>query len=140
MKGARNKRDELAGQVAIGKDPARGYRKGFGEDSTLEEFGELYYAKQVLTTWKNPTHVRRYLDSEIFPSLGRKRLSEVSVLDIQALVYRKRDKGHVPAAMQLRGLIKRMFDYAIELQLVTSNPAAMVATRYIGRARAGLVR
>ncbi|MGC2402484.1 MAG: site-specific integrase, partial [Acidobacteriaceae bacterium] len=39
------------------------------------------------------------------------------------------------AAIQLRGVIKRLFDYAIELQLVTINPAAMVATRYIGRAR-----
>jgi integrase len=32
-------------------------------------------------------------------------------------------------------VVKRMFDYAIELQLVTANPAAMVATRYIGRTR-----
>lgn len=37
--------------------------------------------------------------------------------------------------MQLRGTLKQMFDYALELHLVTHNPAAMVATRYIGKAR-----
>jgi len=31
-------------------------------------------------------------------------------------------------------VIKQVFDYAIEKQLVTSNPASMVATRYIGKA------
>jgi uncharacterized protein (DUF952 family) len=42
-------------------------------------------------------------------------------------VYRKRDNGHVPAAMQLHGVLKRLFEYAVELQLVTINAAAMVA-------------
>jgi integrase len=31
--------------------------------------------------------------------------------------------------------MKQMFDYALELQLVTLNPAAMVANRYVGKAR-----
>jgi integrase len=37
--------------------------------------------------------------------------------------------------MQLRNVIKQIFDYAIETQLVTINPAVMVATRFIGKAR-----
>jgi integrase len=32
-------------------------------------------------------------------------------------------------------VLKQMFDYAIETRLATVNPAAMVATRYIGKAR-----
>ena len=59
----------------------------------------------------------------------------MTALDVQALVYRKRDNGRIAAAMQLRNVIKQMFDYAIETRLVTVNPAAMVATRYIGKAR-----
>jgi integrase len=50
-------------------------------------------------------------------------------------VYRKRDGGQVAAAIQLRGMIKQLFDYAIETRLVTINPAAMVATRFIGKAQ-----
>jgi integrase len=138
LKAARKRRDELAGQVATGQDPARRKRRdrlGYSLDSTMEEFGERYYAEQVVTSWKNPAHVRRYLDNDVFPALGRKPLSSVTAVDIQGIVYRKRDQGHIPAAMQLRGVVKRMFDYAVELQLVTVNPAAMVATRYIGRTR-----
>ena len=56
-------------------------------------------------------------------------------MDVQAIVYRKRDNGRIAAAMQLRGVMKQMFDYALEVQQVTMNPAAMVATRYIGKAR-----
>jgi integrase len=108
---------------------------GYALDSTVEEFGERYYAEQVVTARKNPLHIRRYLDNDVFPALGRKPLSTVTALDVQAIVYRKRDQGRIPAAMQLRGVVKRMFEYAIELQLVTVNPAAMVATRYIGRTR-----
>ena len=138
LKAARKRRDEMAGQVATGHDPARRKRSdrlGYSPDSTVEEFGERYYAEQVVTTWKSPMHVRRYLDNDVFPALGRKPLSTVTALDVQAIVYRKRDQGRIPSAVQLRGVVKRMFDYAIELQLVTANPAAMVATRYIGRTR-----
>jgi len=58
-----------------------------------------------------------------------------TLVDVQKLVYRKRDNGQVAAAIQMRGVIKRMFDYSIETHLVDTDPAAMVATRYIGRAR-----
>jgi hypothetical protein len=56
--------------------------------------------------------------------LGEKTLKDVNALDVQALVYRKRDNGRVQAAMQLRNVIKLIFDYAIEIQLVSllQNP------------------
>ncbi len=59
----------------------------------------------------------------------------MTALDVQALVYRKRDSGRIAAAMRLRNVIKQVFEYAIETRLATINPAAMVATRYIGKAR-----
>lgn len=53
---------------------------------------------------------------------------------MQGLVYRKRDNRRVAAAMQLRNVLKQMFDYAVEMRQVTVNPAAMVAARFIGKA------
>jgi integrase len=138
LKAARRKRDELAGMVATGHDPARrkrGAKKGLDANTTVEEFGERYYAEQVVTTWKRPFQIKRYLDNEIYPTMGSKTLSAVTALDVQALVYRKRDNGRVASAMHLHGVLKRLFEYAVELQLVTINPAAMVAKRFIGRAR-----
>jgi integrase len=138
LRKAREKRDELAAQVASGKSPAleaKQRRAGQSNNPTVRDFGERYFKEQVMQRWKNPKAIRRYLDNEIFPTLGEKALKDVNALDVQVLVYRKRDNGQVQAAMQLRNVIKQMFSYAIEVQLVTVNPAVMVATRYIGKAR-----
>ena len=138
LRKAREKRDELAAQVASGKSPAmeeKQRRAGRSTNPTTREFGEGFYKEQVLRRWKDPKAIRRYLDNEIFPTLGEKVLRDVNALDVQALVYRKRDNGQVQAAMQLRNVIKLMFAYAIETQLVTVNPAVMVATRYIDKPR-----
>jgi integrase len=138
LRTARERRDELAGKVAKGESPAmekKLARAGMATNPTVKEFGERYYKEQVMRRWKDPKAIRRYLDNEIFPTLGEKALKEVNALDVQALVYRKRDNGRAQAAMQLRNVIKQMFAYAIETQLVTVNPAVMVATRYIGKTR-----
>lgn len=138
LKAAREKRDCLAAQVADGRSPAQEAKKsksGAPINPTVREFGERYFQEQVVRNWKNPAHIRRYLDNEVYPTLGDKLLKEMTTLDVQAIVYRKRDNGRVAAAMQLRGMMKQMFDYALEVQQVTMNPAAMVATRYIGKAR-----
>jgi integrase len=138
LKAARAKRDELATQVARGESPAQERklaRAGTPTNPTVRDFGERYYSEIVVERWKDAKHIRRYLDNEIFPTLGEKPLKDVDALDVQGLVYRKRDNGQVAAAMQLRNVLKQMFDYAIETRLVTVNPAAMVAARFIGKAR-----
>lgn len=138
LKAARAERDKLAAQVVRGESPAMSRklaRAGMATNPTVSEFAERYYSEIVVERWKTPKHIRRYLDNEIFPSLGGKLLKEVNALDVQGLVYRKRDNGQVAAAMQLRNVLKQMFDYAVERQLVTVNPAAMVAARFIGKAR-----
>ena len=138
LKAARAKRDDLAAQVADGKSPAQEIKQakaGSASNPTVREFGERYFQEQVVRNWRNPAHIRRYLDNEIYPALGGRLLKEITALDVQAIVYRKRDNGRIAAAMQLRGVMKQMFDYALEVQQVTMNPAAMVATRYIGKAR-----
>jgi integrase len=135
---ARQERDKKAGQVASGKSPAtekKLARAGLATSPTVREFGDRYFNEQVVKNWKDPSDVRRYLDNEIYPTFGETFLKDVTALDVQALVYRKRDNGRIAAAIQLRRVIKQMFDYALEVQLVTLNPAAMVATRYIGKAR-----
>jgi integrase len=138
LKAARTERDKLAAQVARGESPAtekKLARAGMATNPTVREFAERYFSEIVVERWKNPKQIRRYLDNEIFPTLGEKALKEVDALDVQGLVYRKRDNGQVAAAMQLRNVMKQMFDYGVERRLLTVNPAAMVATRYIGNAR-----
>jgi hypothetical protein len=141
LKKAREKRDTLAGTVAEGISPAEERRKLRAQSTaqsagelTVREFGESYLKEQVDVNWKDPSHERRYLKKEFFPEFGDRPLKDISMLDVQTVVYRKKNNGHPATALRLRSAIKRMYDYAIERQLTTINPATMVATRFIGKA------
>jgi hypothetical protein len=138
LKAARTKRDEYAVQVANGESPAlekRLARAGMATNPTVREFGDLYFKDHIEGKLKSAKDFRRYLDSEIYPALGAKLVKELDALDVQALVYRKRDNGRIAAAMRIRLVLKQIFDYAVERRLVTVNPAAMIAARFIGKAR-----
>ncbi len=138
LKRAREQRDTLATQIVNGISPAEEKRKKQTEESEspiVKDFGERYYKEQIVKCWKDPISIRRYLEKEIYPAMGNHLLNDITAVDVQAVVYRKRDGGHPSAAIQIRNVIKRMYDYAVEVHLATVNPAAMVATRYIGKAR-----
>jgi integrase len=138
LKAARERRDKLAGEVVAGRSPAaqkKARREGGGGHQTVRLFGDRYYREQVMRNRKRPTEILRYLEREIYPAFGDKLLKDVTALDVQALVYRKRDNGREAAAIMIRQVVKLVYDYAIHSQLATVNPATMVATRYIGRAR-----
>jgi hypothetical protein len=138
LKEARGERDKLAAVVRSGKSPfmeKKLARVAVAAIPTVKEFAERYYTEQVKRNWKNPKEIRRYLDSDILPAFGSMQFKDLTPIDVQRLVYEKRDKGHVAAAIQLRGVIKRMFDYGVETHVVTSNPAAAVKTRFIGKIR-----
>ena len=138
LKEARAERDKQAAIVRAGRSPfmeKKLAREGFSTNPTVKDFAERYYKEQVEKVWKDPKHIRRYLDNEVIPALGKMQLKDVTPIDVQKLVYRKRDNGQVAGAIQIRGLIKRIYDYAVETHLVTTNPAALVLTRYIGKAR-----
>jgi integrase len=123
---ARNKREKLEQSVKSGIDP-RHEVKGF----TFGEFAEIYFEKVVCIDRKNPRGIRRYLDRDILPALKNKLLTDITIPDIQAIVELKKAQGSDSVALELRNIVKRLFDYAISQQRVTFNPAMHLPTRYI---------
>jgi len=125
--------------LAGGRSPAREKRLakvGLAVGSTMREFSERYYREVVVRDRKDPRNIRRYLDNEIFPTLGGKIIREVTAMDVQTLVFRKRDNGQEAAAAELRNLIKRIFDYAVVCGAAQINPALALPTGFITKARA----
>ncbi len=138
LKAARCERDKQAILLAGGRSPAEEKRlakMALTRDCTMREFSERYYHDIVLRDRKDPSDMRRYLDNEIFPTLGKTPLSQVTVADVQTLVFRKRDNGKESAAAQIRSLIKRVFDYAMVCGVAQSNPAMALPTRFITKVR-----
>jgi len=81
LKAERDERAKMAAQVARGESPAaerRLVRASLTTNPTVKEFGERYYTEQVIKRWKDPKTIRRYLDNEIFPTLGGKTLKDVN--------------------------------------------------------------
>jgi len=141
LKAAREKRDELAVQVSRGVSPAEEKKKeraesttGSSKNPTVREFGERYLKEQVDKNWKDPSNEHRNLEKGFYPEFGHRLLRDITAVEVQLVVYRKRDGGHPAAAICLRNTIKRMYDYAVETHCALINPAAMVATKYIGKA------
>jgi hypothetical protein len=66
----------------------------------VREFGERNYSEIVEKRWKDLLYVRRRWHSGISPTIVEKSLKNVNALDVQGLVYRKRDKGRIAAESQ----------------------------------------
>jgi integrase len=138
LKDARNKRDEMAGIVARGESPARQKqlaKTAVASSSTVREFGERFFAEVAAKNRKDASIPRRYLDAEIYPAFGQKKLSEVTIAEVQTLIFKKRDNGFPAAAAGIRGVVKRLYDYAIVCGVAVSNPALATPTRFITQFR-----
>lgn len=136
---ARVERDRLTLQVERGVSPAQQRRKekeGAPELHTFAEFSERYYAEVAAKDRKNPAGIRRYLDKDILPLLGRKVVRDVTTDDVRKVVWRKKDHGHDAAAAEIRGLLKRLFDYAMTLGIVQLNPVLALPMRHVFKAKA----
>lgn len=139
LKAARAKRDEMAAAVAQGESPAqqKQLRKvALSAATTVQEFGERYFADVVSRDRKNTKIIRRYLDKELYPPLGRRPIRDVTAEDVQRIVFAKRDHGFEAAAADLRNLCKRMWDYAMVRGVADTNPALALPVRFITKARA----
>lgn len=105
-----------------------------GQD-TVEVFAEHWFAEVVRRDVQNPRNIRRVLDKDVLPAIGRNKLRDVTTLDVQSITDRIKARGADQMALVTRNIIKRLYSYAIARHLVEVNPAAAVEARYIATAR-----
>jgi Phage integrase, N-terminal SAM-like domain len=55
--------------------------------TSVQEFAERYFTEVIQRHRKNPIQLRRYLQNEIYPAFGSRRLREVTAQDVQRLVF-----------------------------------------------------
>ena len=138
LKNARIKRDEAAQAAALGKSPATQKqlaKVAAAEATTVAEFGERYFREVVGKDRQDLTIPRRYFDKAIVPAIGAKPVRNVTTEDVRAIIWKKKDEGFDAAAGNIRGLLKRLFDYAMTCGLVGVNPVLALPMRHVHRAR-----
>lgn len=133
LKDARQIRDESASLVAKGISPKKDKAKPQG--ILFKDYGERYLNEVIKKERKNPYNMILCLNNDIYPTLGSIPLDQVSIDDIRRTIWRKKDQGYDAAANQVRGLLKRMFDYAMTLGLVPFNPVLAIPSRHIHKAK-----
>lgn len=140
LKNARLKRDEAARAVALGESPAQQKQQAKAtvveEAATVAAFAERFFREVVHKDRKDATIPRRYLDKHILPAIGAKPPQAVSTEDVRAIIWKKKDHGHDAAAGALRGVLKRLFDYAMTCGLVSANPVLALPMRHVHKAKA----
>lgn len=138
LKNARGKRDEAAQLAAMGQSPAARKRLDkaqAAESTTVAEFGERYFREIVAKDRKDVTIPRRYFDKDIVPAIGAKPVRDVTTEDVRSIIWRKKDEGFDAAAGAIRGVLKRLFDYAMTAGLVATNPVLALPMRHVHKAK-----
>src|SRR5579863_3217899 len=78
---ARLLREQAKSEVAHGRSPMRGRREQKAQatrPSTVEAFARVWLAEVVEKSNSQPRNVRRVVEKDIIPAIGRKRVPEVT--------------------------------------------------------------
>lgn len=138
LKNARVKRDEAAKAAAMDKSPARQKqmaKRAAAEATTVKEFGERFFREVVANDRQDVTIPRRYFDKAIVPAIGGKAVRDVTTEDVRAIIWKKKDEGFDAAAGNIRGVLKRLFDFAMTAGLVSVNPVLALPMRHVHKAK-----
>jgi integrase len=101
----------------------------------VARFAERFYRDIQARDRKDNAIPRRYLDKDILPFIGLKPMCEITTEDVRALIWRKKDHGFDAAAGQIRGLLKRMMDYAVTCGVLPVNPVLALPMQHVHKAR-----
>jgi integrase len=138
LKNARIKRDEAAQTAAMDKSPARQKqlaKQAAADATTVAEFGERFFREIVAKDRQDITIPRRYFDKAIVPAIGGKPVRDVTTEDVRAIIWKKKDEGFDAAAGNIRGVLKRLFDYSMTAGLVSVNPVLALPMRHVHKAK-----
>jgi integrase len=138
LKNARLKRDEAAQAAAMGTSPAQQKqlaKVAAAAATSVAEFGERFFREVVAKDRRDVTIPRRYFDKAIVPAIGPKAVRDVTTEDVRAIIWKKKDEGFDAAAGEIRGVLKRLLDYAITHGLAKTNPVLALPMRHVHKAK-----
>ncbi len=93
---------------------------------TVKELGTQYinrHAKKKKKSWQED---QRMLEKDIYPFWGKRKAKDIRRKDVIALLDGIVDRGAPIVANRTLEIIRRMFNFAIERDIVENNPCYMV--------------
>jgi integrase len=132
---ARERARKYAEMVAKGVSPAATARRDRGAEKRvdlLRDAAELYMAVAMADKSEEYQRTtRRALDKDVLRAVGNRPISAVASDDIVAICDQITKRGSPKMALHTRNVVKRLYEFLIARQLATTNPAEVVAARFI---------
>lgn len=132
LKEARDKHAVYRAKLSQGVDPQAEKQRAKAEQITNNKahFGKLarewliHISKTKL--WESARHkkVKSQLERHIIPAFGNRDIREIRPKEITAFIQQIDDQGKNRTAHDCLSLIKRIFVYAIQIELMEASPAA----------------
>jgi len=124
---ARKKREELRKQLQADLDPsaerkATNLRKKLSAESSFEVVALEWYNKQ-LHTWveHHASDVRRRLESNIFPALGKRPIDQINAPELLDTIRKIESRGSYDLAHRVLQVCGQVFRYGIATGRCTRN-------------------
>ncbi len=141
LKEARQRRDAAEKMVEQGQSPATTKqrekaveKRTGGKTQTFEDLAKVWVEKVLKPATDRPQQDQTYVSRDLNPRIGKLKPDEVTANDIWSAAEAVANKGHPQAARRVRGVAKRIFDYALSQGLVRANPAASIKPTHIAPA------
>jgi integrase len=120
---AREKARDALKAAANGNDPAV-HKHLNREAPTFKQLAERYieeYAKPRKRTWQKD---QRLLDRNVIPALGRQKAHTITRADLRAELTKIRNRPAPVEANRTLEVVRRLFNWAIDEEVLAENPAA----------------
>ena len=131
---ARETVKELSARVALGYDVA-GEKQQRKVDALakidaeknamrVSQLASEYFERQILPRWKHPDILRRRIDKDINPCIGKMKVEDVKPRHIDDMLKAIVDRGAPTVATDVLRWTRRIFDYGIKRHALEVNPCS----------------
>ena len=119
--------------VEQGISPARRLQEQKAETRGVPDHGFEAFARRWLAEWSQGKghsaveHTRRWLEADVFPRIGGLQVQQVTPAHLLEIVDRIKSRGAAQSARRVRGILRQIFDHAINRLLIETNPADRIS-------------
>jgi integrase len=116
---------EAKSRLARGQDPGKilvGARKAERQAETVKELAEEYLEKYARPRKRSAQEDERCLGKDVLPFWGDRKVKDITRRDAIILIDRIVDRGAAVMANRALAVVRRMFAFAVDRDMIAFNP------------------
>lgn len=102
------------------------------ENNNVEKLVTSWYANYVEKHLKRPLTIKKQIDKDIIPLLGKEKLTDLQTRDITIALDKIVMRGAGVHANRVLSSLKQLFNYAVSRGYMSQNPANNICAKDIG--------